>query len=178
MGSGAKGPALPRPAPPPPTVPRPRAAPCPPRPGATWRRRRRPALPAPRLLHRRPRAIRPGSRGPRSPDTGTSHGRGSVVSSESPHERRRAQRHERPAPDPLEPRVPGRSERCSADARDEPARRESERALVHFVQRREDEREGEGAQRAQAGRDATARRESLTALRIDYTPGAGLTSEE
>src|SRR5205823_4541462 len=57
-------------------------------------------------------------------------------------------------------------------ARPEPARFERQGALVHFVQGREDQREGERAQRPQPVRHAAARREPPAALRLDDAPGA------
>src|SRR6266516_97702 len=107
-------------------------------------RRARPRFPPP------PRARRLAAPAGPSPDTKSSRARARGASPEPPDQRRGAQGDERPPRRPLRCAIGGRRERRAARARHEPPRLERERPLVDLVERRENERQGEGAERAEA----------------------------
>src|SRR2546426_4933748 len=151
--------------------PPPRAGGSTPRPPAPRRARRLPPAPLP--------ATRRATRATRWPDTRNSRGRASGTSYEPrdyepSNQRGETHQEEGPAGGLLHGGVGRRRERRAADPGNEPAGLERQRSLVHLVQGGQDERQGEGTEGAQPGRDPTPRREPPTALRFHDAPGARL----
>src|SRR5207245_9119186 len=129
--------------------PPPRARASMPRRPGLQRARRPPPVPLP-ATPRATRALRwQGTRNSRSPASGTSH--------EPPEQREETSQEQRPTGGLLHRWIRRRRERRAADAGNEPAGLERERPLVHLAQGRQDERQGEGAERAQPGREPCAR---------------------